>query len=157
MIDNKNLGNIMQSKKLLRSQDSNFNTDNFGDLSDLLTKTFKVTNNDLNKNLNNITDYSGSTGNQVVVYNNHFFCANVGDSRACILKKEPKSWSIIEISKDHKPNIPTEKERIIAAGGRVERSLRIYLFYKKNNLYSCRWYIWGFIQSLEEERKWSWA
>ena len=31
-----------------------------------------------------------------------------------------KNWEISELSRDHKPDIPAEKERILKQGGRIE-------------------------------------
>jgi len=47
-------------------------------------------------------------------------CANAGDSWAILfLEEEDKSWSIKELSSDHKPDLPKEFERITITGGRV--------------------------------------
>ena len=43
-------------------------------------------------------------------------CANVGDSRACILTQDGR---VVPMSIDHKPNLDAERERIEAAGGVV--------------------------------------
>ena len=41
--------------------------------------------------------------------------ANAGDSRTVLVKTE----SVIQVTTDHKPNEPTEKARILAAGGSI--------------------------------------
>ena len=48
-------------------------------------------------------------------------CANVGDSRSILITidEELGSRSIVELSMDHKPSLPTEEFRIIKAGGIV--------------------------------------
>ncbi len=43
------------------------------------------------------------------------YCANVGDSKAVLCR----GGRAVELSYDHKPSRPDEKERIIAAGGTV--------------------------------------
>lgn len=43
------------------------------------------------------------------------YCANVGDSKAVLCR----GGHAVELSYDHKPSRPDEKERIIAAGGTV--------------------------------------
>ena len=58
----------------------------------------------------------GTTANVVLVTKNKIFCANVGDSRA-IVNKDGKA---VALSWDHKPSIPSEKERIEKADHRVE-------------------------------------
>jgi serine/threonine protein phosphatase PrpC len=67
----------------------------------------------------NIT-YSGSTAVSVLLKGQLLVCANVGDSRAVIGRKTPEGWQVIPLSHDHKPDLPYEKKRIEACGGRVE-------------------------------------
>ena len=63
-------------------------------------------------------NYSGSTCNIVFIIDDYLICANVGDSRAILLTDDNK---IIQLSRDHKPNVKDEYERIISSNGRVER------------------------------------
>ena len=65
-------------------------------------------------------NFSGSTTIIVLLFNNRLWCANVGDSRAVIGKYRNGQWLACPLSKDHKPDLPKEKERIIASGGRVD-------------------------------------
>ena len=51
-----------------------------------------------------------------------FWCANTGDSRAVLFAKN----KAIPLSKDHKPNNPAEKRRILKAGGSVDFCLGVY-------------------------------
>ena len=51
-----------------------------------------------------------------LITDTEIYCANSGDSR-CVLSSNGKA---IELSVDHKPDLPTEKERIERAGGFVE-------------------------------------
>jgi len=57
--------------------------------------------------------------------------ANIGDSRAILgrLKKSQDGatakMSAVELSKDHKPELPEEKERIENAGGEVDEDGRV--------------------------------
>ena len=64
--------------------------------------------------------YSGSTAVSVLLKGQRLVCANVGDSRAVIGRKSPEGWQAIPLSHDHKPDLPGEKRRIEASGGRVE-------------------------------------
>jgi hypothetical protein len=59
--------------------------------------------------------HDGSTATFVMIQGTHLVCANVGDSRTimCRLGKA------IELSVDHKPSRPDERDRIIAAGGTI--------------------------------------
>lgn len=86
---------------------------------------------------------SGSTGVFVMVYGTTLFCANVGDSRAILgrseVRKRPgvvtgrreslakarttierRRYSVVQISFDHKPRRPDEKERLLSCGARVD-------------------------------------
>ena len=89
------------------------------------------------------TDFqlSGSTGVFVLIHNATLYCANVGDSRAILGREEPKPkarrsnerrelrkgktlvnvrYFAVPISVDQKPSRPDEKERLLAAGARVD-------------------------------------
>ena len=48
------------------------------------------------------------------------YIANVGDSRAILSANSGKN--VYAISKDHKPDSDTEKDRIYNAGGRIYQS-----------------------------------
>jgi serine/threonine protein phosphatase PrpC len=65
-------------------------------------------------------DFSGTTCVSVLVRDKHIWCANVGDSRAVVAQKLMSGWGALELSTDHKPNIPEELRRIVMAGGKVE-------------------------------------
>lgn len=60
--------------------------------------------------------YTGCTACVVLITENEIYCANAGDSR-CVVSKDGRA---IEMSVDHKPEMPSEKARIERAGGFVE-------------------------------------
>ena len=65
------------------------------------------------------SDYAfaaGCTANVVLVTPTHCYCANAGDSR-CVASKKGQA---LELSEDHKPDLPTERSRVIQAGHSVE-------------------------------------
>mmetsp|Transcript_18930 Transcript_18930/g.48188 ORF Transcript_18930/g.48188 Transcript_18930/m.48188 type:complete len:373 (-) Transcript_18930:3159-4277(-) len=63
---------------------------------------------------------SGATCNNAFLRGNELFVLNVGDSRAVLGRREDNgSYSTIDMSEDHKPDVPVEKKRIEAAGGLV--------------------------------------
>ena len=62
---------------------------------------------------------SGTTGVVVLLRRAHCWVAHVGDSRAVVGPSWPSWLSARELSSDHKPDDPTERTRIIAAGGFV--------------------------------------
>ena len=71
---------------------------------------------------------SGSTATMVVRRDNKLYFAWVGDSSACLLRKgkkgkkgAPAQFETQFYSKDHKPNDPKEKARIIASKGEVRK------------------------------------
>jgi serine/threonine protein phosphatase PrpC len=66
------------------------------------------------------TSFSGTTSTSVLIVGDLLLCANVGDSRA-ILGYSDKGidWRLKPLSRDHKPDEPVEKARILASGGRV--------------------------------------
>ncbi|KAJ4794063.1 Protein phosphatase 2C-like protein [Rhynchospora pubera] len=57
----------------------------------------------------------GSTACVAVIRNNQIIVGNAGDSR-CVLSRNRQA---IDMSKDHKPDLAVEKERILEAGGFV--------------------------------------
>jgi len=65
-------------------------------------------------------DYSGAAVNIAVIRNFHITVANVGDCRTMMVTRlSNNKLKSIPISVDHKPETESEKERILAAGGRV--------------------------------------
>jgi len=64
---------------------------------------------------------SGTCCISVFIQKNKCYIANLGDSRAVLYRVTPKERQAIELSRDHKPTRPDEKDRITRSGGRVER------------------------------------
>lgn len=66
-------------------------------------------------------DFSGTTFVACVIRGNKLWSANCGDSRITCGERNPTGSGFIarNITDDHKPDSPGEKERIIAKGGRV--------------------------------------
>ncbi|CAN0872339.1 Probable protein phosphatase 2C 60 [Linum grandiflorum] len=56
---------------------------------------------------------SGSTACVAVIRNNQLVVANAGDSR-CVISRKGQAYNL---SRDHKPDLEAEKERILKAGG----------------------------------------
>lgn len=52
----------------------------------------------------------------ILITPTHLYCANSGDSRSVLSKK----GNAQELSEDHKPDLPTERSRILASGHVVE-------------------------------------
>lgn len=70
------------------------------------------------KHLSHDTRLSGSTGVIIAHIEDKIICCNVGDSRAIYINE---NFEVTQISKDHKPNLPEEQNRIQKSGGRVSR------------------------------------
>ena len=69
------------------------------------------------------SQYSGTTVLAVMVTEDQVISAWLGDSRAVMGRWQDKGVDVVELSKDHKPDIPAERRRIKKAGGSV-RQLR---------------------------------
>lgn len=65
------------------------------------------------------TEFSGTTLSMAIVRGNTITGVNIGDSRVIIGKEEEGKIVAEEFTHDHKPDTPKEKDRILAAGGRV--------------------------------------
>lgn len=63
-------------------------------------------------------DHVGCTACVCAVTANAIIVANCGDSRAVLCR----NGQAVPLSEDHKPNCPSERQRIAKAGGTVERS-----------------------------------
>lgn len=68
---------------------------------------------------------SGSTCVSVIISRNRLICGNVGDSRAILGRWTSQGVGFIALSEDHKPDLPMERARIQAAGGRVAALSRL--------------------------------
>lgn len=65
------------------------------------------------------TEFSGTTLSMAIVRGNHVTGVNIGDSRVILAKEENGRMVAQDITFDHKPDSPKEKERILGCGGRV--------------------------------------
>uniref|UniRef100_A0A7R9ZQB1 PPM-type phosphatase domain-containing protein n=1 Tax=Craspedostauros australis TaxID=1486917 RepID=A0A7R9ZQB1_9STRA len=74
---------------------------------------------DLLRNFRIDTEFSGTTLSMAIIRGNTLTGVNIGDSRVVLGKEEDGHLVPVEITFDHKPDSPKEKERIIASGGRV--------------------------------------
>ena len=65
--------------------------------------------------LKQVESAAGCTATVVLVTPMEIYCANAGDSRTVMCER----GVAVELSKDHKPEVPEEKNRISKAGGEV--------------------------------------
>ena len=105
------LNRIIKTKKLDINKD---------DLSEVIINTFIMENNALLRNRQIDSDLSGSTCISVIYTPKKLIIANVGDSR-CVLgsRTRENEWKFENLSRDHKPSIKEEAERIKKSGGRI--------------------------------------
>lgn len=66
------------------------------------------------------TEFSGTTFTCAVIRNNKCVLCNIGDSRTSLgFRNKSGGVSSVSLTADHKPDLPAEKARIEAKGGRV--------------------------------------
>lgn len=76
-------------------------------------------------------DSSGSCAIVILILNDICYIANLGDSRALYSCDDGKKF--FQISRDHKPNDPIEKNRIYKAGGNIYKTKNNHIEHKINN------------------------
>ena len=86
--------------------------------SDILTRAFRHAERDIEKNSDIDANFSGTTCVMVLQVGEKILCANVGDSRAIMVKENNK---IIPLSIDQKPDDPEESKRIVENGGEISQ------------------------------------
>ena len=98
------LNHMIKAKKLNLLND---------DLSEVIKQTFITENNSLLRNRMIDSNLSGTTCVSVIYTPKKLIIANIGDSR-CVLGKLNKNnkWDYENLSRDHKPSLPEEAERI---------------------------------------------
>ena len=81
---------------------------------------FHKTNSDLKRQRIDLAA-TGSTGCAILMVREKIYIANVGDSRAvaALVNEDGKIVKVDALSRDHKPTIPAEQERIESCGGVV--------------------------------------
>jgi hypothetical protein len=89
------------------------------DLQTACTDAIAKVERDLLRNFRIDTEFSGTTLSFAIVRGNHITGVNIGDSRVILGKEENGQMVPVDITFDHKPDSPKEKERILACGGRV--------------------------------------
>ena len=91
------------------------------DLSSTIKECFILENQNLLNNHQIESDLSGTTCISVIYTPQKLIIANIGDSRCILGKYNIKEDKFISenLSRDHKPTIPEEAERILKVGGRL--------------------------------------
>ena len=86
--------------------------------NDIIKRAFKHAERDLEKNSDIDANFSGTTCVMVLQVGEKILCANVGDSRAILVKDNNV---IIPLSIDQKPENPEERKRIEENGGEISQ------------------------------------
>ena len=84
---------------------------------DILKRAFRHAERDIGKNSDIDANFSGTTCVMVFQVGEKIICANVGDSRAIIVKGN----KVTPLSIDQKPDDPEESKRIIQNGGEISQ------------------------------------
>lgn len=70
------------------------------------------------KTLTGLPSTSGTTASVVVIRGRRMYVAHVGDSAVVLGVQEESSVRAVEVTQDHKPELPRERRRIEGLGGR---------------------------------------
>ena len=138
---------ILNNKKINTEENKINNTNIFDTIKKIFEKSFSKTDNNLSlfcqnlkkkykktknfseeddENIFNV-EYSGSTCVSILLKEkniNKIYIANVGDSRAIIIKElqnQNKDWVPYQLSRDHKPTEEDEAQRILEYDGEIEK------------------------------------
>ena len=106
----------MDLNRIIKTRKLDLNKD---ELSEVIINTFIMENNSLLRNKQIDSDLSGSTCVSVIYTPQKLIIANLGDSRCVLGKNKNGNWEYENLSRDHKPNIKEEADRIKKSGGRI--------------------------------------
>ena len=106
----------MDLNRILKAKNVNLNKD---DISEIIKQAFAMENNSLLRNRQIDSTFSGSTCVAVIYTSEKLIIMNLGDSRCILGKKINNEYKIENLTKDHKPNVQEEAERIKSYGGRI--------------------------------------
>lgn len=106
----------MDLNRILKAKNVNLNKD---DLSEIIKQAFAMENNSLLRNRQIDSTFSGSTCVAAIYTSEKLIIMNLGDSRCILGKKINNEYKLENLTKDHKPNVPQEAERIKSYGGRI--------------------------------------
>lgn len=106
------------SQSIKNYLNNNANSSTFS-IDENIYSLFKNLSSSINSSLSFNGMESGSTVVMTFVSNDKIICANCGDSRAILISEDENK--IIALSRDHKPELPDEKKRILESGGRVDK------------------------------------
>jgi len=98
-----------------------FKTEEFnrGDVKGAITKGFEEMDKIVVEEANKLNMMHGSTSVVAMVMDGTLFVANIGDSEGILVSVQSQKVSVQNLTRPHKANDPTEKERIESLGGHV--------------------------------------
>ena len=105
---------------LLNQNINNISSEKLDKIEPNIETSFIQTNIKLNTDERIDSTYSGSTCASIIYTPKKLITINVGDSRCILGKYNNENWFPKVLTRDHKPNLPDEFERIISSGGKVE-------------------------------------
>ncbi|CAD8139670.1 unnamed protein product [Paramecium octaurelia] len=109
-----------QIKTFIGKQEQDISENYEQEIHKVLNSSFNKMTKDLSNSGIDIT-FSGTTCSLVFLSGPHLWCANIGDSRSIFIEQQNfNKWHLVELSNDHKPDLPSEFKRIISNRGRVE-------------------------------------
>ena len=113
----KNLGQNLYKKNLLTTNITEKN-----EINNIICNTFLQCNEQLIENENINSTFSGTTCVSLIYTPSKLIVPNIGDSRAVLGRYNisNKTWSAIDLSRDHKPTEKDEADRILKNGGRIK-------------------------------------
>ena len=109
----------MDLNHALKKNNINLLTDDLSNISPIIKACFVNENKSLLRNRQIDSDLSGTTCISVIYTPQKLIIANIGDSRCILGKYKDNKWITQNLSRDHKPTIPEEQERILKVGGRI--------------------------------------
>ena len=110
-----NLNNDLLNKNM-----NDISSEKLEKIKEYIQSSFIQTNIKLNTDERIDSTYSGSTCASIIFTPKKIITINVGDSRCILGKYNNEKWFPTVLTRDHKPNLPDEFERIISSGGKVE-------------------------------------
>jgi len=136
--NNENINDINYKNNSLIQKNSEIDKNNiFEKVKNIFEKSFSRTDQNLSEYCNNLNsfnteeenifnvEYSGSTCVSILLKENKInklYIANVGDSRAIIIKEtKSKFWTCQQLSRDHKPTEKDEAQRVLDYDGEIEK------------------------------------
>ncbi|KAJ3680900.1 hypothetical protein LUZ60_015389 [Juncus effusus] len=104
----------------LKDEINDSNCDQFSTWKNNVIKAFEDLDEELSRQTGIDCICSGTTAVSIVKLREHLIIANLGDSRAVLCTRDAKNQQVaVQLTIDHKPDLPSEDKRITSCKGRV--------------------------------------